>query len=373
MQLPTPSSPANPRAGQPHHPLVDVLRAVAALLVLFYHVLALREWAGFPEDGFARLARTGWVGVDLFFVISGFVIGKTALEGFARDPLHWRAAYAQRRLRRIVPLYLLTLAVFIAFLQPQLLQAGWAAVWHIGSHLLFVHNLWHETHGSINGPNWSVGLEMQFYLLMALCTPWLARAAVWKVFALWTALALAWRWGTLQVLPPGESSPILQFIYSSQLPGTLNEFACGVVLAQLAARGHLVFTPRRFVAWGLAAVALLAATWVTALPEVRYWQSAAAILLWRGLACAGFAALLACLVMLPLRGAARRAVRPFAYLGEISYGIYLWHMPVLMTLVAKTPWTGWRLLAATLVATLLMAALSWHGFEKRWISPGRKA
>lgn len=45
-------------------------------------------------------------------------------------------------------------------------------------HLGFVHNLWHQTHGTINPPNWSVGLEMQFYLLIAVCAPWMAHNAL---------------------------------------------------------------------------------------------------------------------------------------------------------------------------------------------------
>ncbi|MBK7654669.1 MAG: acyltransferase [Betaproteobacteria bacterium] len=83
-------------------PLIDILRGFAALLVVFYHVLAYREWPGFPHGGLAELPRSGWVGVDLFLVISGFVISHTALNGFAGGGA-WRLAFAERRLRRIVP------------------------------------------------------------------------------------------------------------------------------------------------------------------------------------------------------------------------------------------------------------------------------
>jgi len=90
---------------------------------------------------------------------------------------------------------------------------------------------------------------------------------------------------------------------------------------------------------------------------------------WRTLASLGFAGLLACVVMWPRQQSLW--LKPWCYLGTISYGIYLWHMPVLLTLVAKTPYRGWQLLAATGVGTGLLAALSWHGLERPWMSRHR--
>ena len=70
--------------------------------------------------------------------------------------------------------------------------------------------------------------------------------------------------------------------------------------------------------------------------------------------------------MLPVSGG--WVMRPFRYLGEISYGIYLWHLPVLLTLLEKTTWQGGRLLGATMIFTIILASLSWHGFEKLWLT-----
>lgn len=349
-------------------PLIDVFRGFAALLVVFYHVLAYREWINFPATGLGKLATTGWVGVDLFFVISGFVIGKTAMDAHhAGQP--WRRQYMERRLRRIAPLYIATMALFLFLVNPDLLHQGWASVYQLLIHLGFVHNVWHETHGSINPPNWSVGLEMQFYVLMAACAPWLARTSGWKVFAVWTGIAISWRFGTTLVLNPETSSPIIQFIYASQLPGVLDEFVCGICIAKLAHANALQFTRWKLAAWTLAALTLLTLAWITVPPEVLYWKSSASIVLWRTLVCLGFAALLACAVMIPFSGG--WVLRPFRYLGEISYGIYLWHIPVLLTLLEKTPWQGSRLLGATMIFTIILAAMSWHGFEKLWVSlPG---
>lgn len=346
-------------------PLVDILRGFAALLVVFYHVLSLRPWPNFDGTGIGKLPALGWVGVDLFFVISGFVIGKTAMEGH-RSGLPWRKRYFNRRLTRIVPLYLATLVIWVVFVHPDLLTYGRASVYHIATHLGFVHNLWHETHGSINAPNWSVGLEMQFYVLIALCAPWLARTNIWKILLVWIGTALAWKYFSTVMLPPGSSIPIVQFIYASQLPGVLDEFALGIVIAKLVHANALEFTWRRLITWGVAAVGLLAAAWITVGTGELYWSSAVTIIFWRTLACAGFAALLACVVMIPYSGG--WVLRPFRFLGEISYGIYLWHMPVLATFVAKTQWQGVQLLLATVACTVTLAALSWHGFEKLWMS-----
>jgi peptidoglycan/LPS O-acetylase OafA/YrhL len=124
---------------------------------------------------------------------------------------------------------------------------------------------------------------------------------------------------------------MLQFIYASQLPGTLDEFVFGICIAKLLHGGYLRLQPHSVLsAWAAAAAALLdASARPVSRPCLRheYWKrSSASIVLWRPLACAGFACLLACLVMLPFDGG--WVTRPFRYLGEISYGIYLWHIPV---------------------------------------------
>lgn len=346
------------------YPLIDVLRAFAALIVVWYHVIELSAWHSFPHHGLALGPRTGWLGVDLFLVISGFVIGKTAMESAQRGG-QWRLRFAERRLRRIVPLYMATLVLFLWLVSPELLLHGLASFWHVVSHLLFVHNLLPSTHGSINGANWSVALEMQFYVLVALSAPWLVRARLWQVLMVWIGVSWAWRWGTTLWWPFGQVTPHVQHVFSTQLPGTLDEFVMGIALARLAMDGRLDYTPQRLLAWAAAAVLLLVPSWLVFREYAYYWNNPAMVTFWRTPMAAGFAALLAVFVLMPRSGGWLTA--PLRYLGEISYGIYLWHLPVLLSLISGTSWRGWDLLLATLVGTIGLAALSWHGFEQRWM------
>jgi len=102
---------------------------------------------------------------------------------------------------------------------------------HILSHLFFVHNLHPATHGSIDGPNWSVGLEMQFYLAILFFGSWIVRTAAWKILTIWCATALLWRFAAA-IFFAGKDAHVIH-VATSQLPGVLDNFAFGIGLANL--------------------------------------------------------------------------------------------------------------------------------------------
>src|SRR5215471_4076999 len=97
---------------------INLLRAFAAIAVVVYHVIEFGHWTAFPREGPLLVFRIGWIGVDLFFVISGFVITRSAIGMWRQDPEHFRARYSARRIARIVPLYLLTCILWVAFFMP---------------------------------------------------------------------------------------------------------------------------------------------------------------------------------------------------------------------------------------------------------------
>ncbi len=339
------------------------------MLVLIFHIISLGKITNVPSGLIFDIFNYGWVGVDLFLVISGFVIALSAFSGVQRHGLGFRRSFAIRRLARIVPLYLITCVVFVALIKPQyLFVSGKLLIAHIGSHLLFIHNLFPSTHGSINGPTWSIGLEIQFYLLMMCLTPWLVRHSAARLLLGALVVGCAWRFLTTLLWAPGAAPEMIQFIYLTQLPGTIDQFAFGIALAMAVSRRN-AFAKRclavgwiPFVLWLLVSVVLLyAAAWT--ITSYHMWTDVTMLVGWRPLLGAGFAAALAAAITLPVAG--NRMLAPIRYLGTISYGVYLWHMLVLISIISWVPGiSGGKLAAGCIMATLVLASLSWHLIEK---------
>ena len=353
-------------------PLVDLVRVFAALTVLVYHLIAHWEWTGFPGTGPLAWFRGGWMAVDLFFVISGFVIGLSAFSRIDAQGPGFRRDFLRARLARIVPLHYVTLAAFVLLVQPALrAQPDFPA--NLGAHLLFVHNLFFDYYGAINGPNWSLGTEMQFYLLVALAAPWLRTMRWWRLALLFFAIAWAWRWGSWWLLHDGPADR--PYMAQTQLPGMLDEFAIGLLLARFvrSPRGRnglarLAAAP----ALRYAGLVAIACGWWAVFrlhQDFDYWEQPAMAVFFRTALGGCTAALLVLLCGWPLT-ATQPLARIATYLGKISYGIYLWHLPVLFLLGEHTHLPPGVALAIAAPATMMLAALTWHLVEqpalRRW-------
>jgi peptidoglycan/LPS O-acetylase OafA/YrhL len=355
------------------YPLIDIIRAAAALMVLVYHVIALGQWTSFPNSLWAAPFQYGWIGVDLFLVVSGFVITLSAARARVKHPHAFRWPFMQRRLRRLVPLYALSCAVFIFLVRPELLfgsAAGMAR--QLLSHAFFLQNLSPDTHGVINGVTWSLALEMQFYIALILSIGMLLRLGALRALVLLVGIAWAWRFGTTLFLIPGEAATHLQVIYTTELPGMLDAFGMGIALALAVFKGEGFGADRLKAGWGNCALWLGLAVCLLALAGTvvlqhggNYWTLPGMVIFWRTLLAMGFGASLAAIMTCPLRGTG--ILRPVRYLGQISYGIYLWHMPVLLALLSLPSLRGSRLLVFTLIGAISLASLSWHLMESHWV------
>ena len=152
---------------------LDGLRGIAIALVLWFHVWEL-TWLradlplGAGRLNFNAIPETGFLGVDLFFFISGFCLfmpyAQAAATGGRPPSL---AAFAYRRALKIVPSYVFAIAAMSALGLAHFASPAEAAR-EIALHLLFIHVWFTDSYGSINGVLWSIAVEVQFYVVFTL-------------------------------------------------------------------------------------------------------------------------------------------------------------------------------------------------------------
>lgn len=304
---------------------LDGLRGVAILLVVLHHA----------TDG---AFQPGWLGVDLFFALSGYLITGRLLETVDR-PDYW-SRFVSRRARRILPLYATVLAA-VALVRWSGLDHAPASPWW--TYATFTANYWVAAYGfatPLLSVTWSLCIEEQFYVLW----PWVVR---------WTRARLPAVCLAVLVL-----SPLLRLA----LVAWLGDAAIGPVY---------VLTPTRLD--GLAAGALVACGWWTAgRLTAALWAATAGFVAATacsgvdvGLATLGYSAVavagaLAVWVAVH-RGPAVLSGSVLGWLGRVSFGLYLVHVPLIL---ACGPVLG-------VVAAVGVASASWRWFEEPILRGGR--
>ncbi len=209
---------AEPRLG-----VLDGLRGVAVLLVLWYHVWEI-SWLATPPS-LAFLPATGFVGVHLFFFLSGFVIAYPFVRAsVAGRPQPAWGRFAWRRFVKIVPSYALAIAAAYAIGYAQV-QPNAATVPDVVTHLLFIHTWFPDRYGTIDGVLWTLAVEVEFYCVFPL---------IWACFRRWpwqtfgALVAIAWLWRLWMSLCCYDT---LFAQYEENLPGYLDIFAFGMISA----------------------------------------------------------------------------------------------------------------------------------------------
>ena len=351
---------------------LDCLRGFAATSVLVYHFVEIFEWTEFPRSGPLVWFRIGWMGVDLFFVMSGLVITLSAFREMDRHERRrgFRRSFMARRLARILPLHYLTLFVHTVFVTPGVIKQD-SFVQNLLSHLFFCHNIFPGFHGAINGSNWSIGTEFQFYMLICFCAPLLKSTRPLFIGIGGTVIAVTWRYLCFMHLvgqssATGEVTDFQVFFLTTQLPGLLDSFSLGICLAK--------FLYQKDAPTSLNAL-MKAAVWIGAgmfsyiilrqfFAVENYWHSLRMVTFWRSGLAISCTSVLLLATTATVSSRVQRALSQFKYLGDISYGIYLWHLPVLVSLKEA----GWesKETAFCLVTSisLICASASWHYVEQ---------
>src|ERR1700730_3386303 len=166
-------------------PGLDLLRALAIIVVVIYHAGIM----GFPLPG--RVHRFGWIGVDLFFVLSGYLIGGQLLAPVARGQGIRLGRFFARRALRILPAYLVVLSIY--FLLPSWRE--YPEMFPLWKFLLSVQNIGLRG-GTAFSHAWSLAVEDQFYLLLPLVLllviRWRRAAVIIPCVIVLSGFALRW-------------------------------------------------------------------------------------------------------------------------------------------------------------------------------------
>ncbi|MFZ6679900.1 acyltransferase family protein [Undibacterium sp. Tian12W] len=203
---------------------LDTLRAIAILLVLMSH------YCGFvsKHQTFGFAGDIGWAGVDLFFVLSGYLIGNQIMSGIAKgEPLSLKNFFA-RRLLRTLPNYYVVLAAYFIF-PAALAGRSTSSIWQF---LTFTQNIGLE-YGQTFTHSWSLCIEEQFYLILPIVSLILIRlkSPLWLA---WGLLIAAIGGGMLfrgMAFMDGHPAFDAQVYYSSF--GRFDELLPGVAIAML--------------------------------------------------------------------------------------------------------------------------------------------
>ena len=348
--LPRPAFAARTAAGRlrspewlPRHlPTLDGVRGVAIVLVMLDH-----NAPQLAALGLGAAASWGWCGVDLFFVLSGFLITGIILDG-REEPRFFRNFYARRGLR-IWPLYALVVVVNVAVCGMANTWAGPAPFWLFFA--LFIQNLTPGLTGTLY-PAWSLAIEEQFYLVWAPVARYLPVAGLGAGLGLVLALG-PWARAHLTLTPVNTLFHLDGLAVGSLLalglrtrawrPASWTRLAvcaAGAGLAGLlwAAHGHGAWIDS-FLALGFGGMVL------GAICAESGRGIYARLLRWRGL----------------------------RFLGRISYGLYLTHVIVLallggvdLALDRMLPGGGAdaAIVLMRFAAAVAVAAALWYGFER---------
>lgn len=405
LLLPLESGPAEIRA-------LDGLRAVAALMIVAFHLMLLNH---VEYQAWSRSLNSFWyvlsTGVQLFFTLSGFLLFRPYVAALLKGgPLPPTVRFYQKRALRILPAYWVALALLFFYNW----QIAKSPVWlNLAIHAAFLHDFVPSFNRDLDGPFWTLAVEAQFYLAL----PWIAAALAWitghtrrgserraqtprRVIVTLVGMivgALVVRMVGLQIMSmlpttgtSGGGAAAVFFWLGLLLIGMQGKYLEVFLVGAIAATLYTATTRRRAtqaadgaprdgrlarIALGLAAGGL-----VIMVPCAMFWQFGTMLyvpasswgwdtLLYPLATGVGYSAILLSLVW---GGPWLRAffeLAPLRFVGHISYSLYIWHQPILH---AKLPFLQPFPLWARVVMVFIWAYLSYQLVERPFLNRRRK-
>jgi peptidoglycan/LPS O-acetylase OafA/YrhL len=368
-------------AREEHVVPLDGLRGLAVLMVMFGHFWLAQKPVGAVQEWTYTFVQNGWVGVDLFFVLSGFLITGILLE--AKGSTHYFRNFYARRILRIFPLYWGFLFVYFVIL-PRVISLAPGSPFATAPGMekwfwLYASNMLSLVPGAVLPPGlnhfWSLAVEEQFYLIWPAIVFALSMRALERTCVALVVIAFAFRLFLLTTPFHHTGGYVL-------LPARIDTLAIGAWLAIIArdqARRELVerWAPKAFI------VALIALA-IANLPDLRMFGYRVSM------QTVGFpllAVMAASLISIGTgktekTGRIRRffSSRILVTAGKYSYAMYVFHLPLVIvmdmvgfhmrTLSAGNPpgilaALGYSIIMS--IATFVVALASWHLYEKHFL------
>lgn len=356
-------------------PELDGLRGLAISMVLLYHYIQL-SWVTRPGSFAGKLQHAmglGWTGVDLFFVLSGFLIGGILLD--ARSATNYFEVFYTRRFFRIVPLYAIVvlgfpslISVLTATTHGDFTWFGrntlpWYSYWAFAQNFWMAHT---EQFGTLTlAVTWSLAVEEQFYLTLPFVVRWLDNQQLMKFVRMGIYTAPLLRIGLALVYPHNWVAPFVL------MPCRADALLLGVLAAMLLRdiswrerfqRNHSFSILIPVLSLGMIALAIWAFTSYHPIMQSLGYTWVALF----------YTNILAYSLIRP-SSVLRRVLRAkwLGWLGGRAYGVYLLHELILGVLFGliwhcePTITGGYTLLTtlAALALTLVIADFSWRYFE----------
>lgn len=343
-----------------HNPWLDLLRTVAILLVLLRHGSRI-ENNGLTDGFLANLFKNGWIGVDLFFVLSGYLIACGLIRRSNPQSGFFPKGYFKDRILRIVPAYYVVLLLCAAGFFPGF---GQASAQSIFAHLIFLQDY---TGSDINVVFWSLGVEEKFYIIAPVIVLLLARQSSMKACAaLCVALLLIsplCRGLTFEAIAGRVGYDQYFAMMRSPFHMSLEGFVVGIMVAILRTRGFSVSPSAALAA--LCAGAGVLVMWLGSneflgeITRIDVWLAPSLLALL-------FGVMVFCAACLSDR---KMRFEPFFRVNaRLSYTLYLVHFPLLPLVLALSEqqhhWVFW---AAYLGLSYALAIIVHFGVEKPFL------
>ena len=343
------------RSSRRHVPELDGLRTIAIVAVVLFHVA---EAATGPLK---TVGSWGWMGVDLFFVLSGYLITGILLDDHAKSLCEYTRAFYVKRFVRIVPPFAVFMVVLLAApklvgFAPDEYQVFVAAqpwYWLFATNILLAAatSAWTV---SATGPLWSLAVEEHFYLVWPWIVRWLTPRAIFRICVVIIVASPLFR---LALLALFHTNPNAVYVLTVT---RADGIAFGAAVAILMRNEEQQALVRRWslptmIAGGVVTLSVIAvaraAEWFTAPMQVVGFSAV-------GLLAAGIVGYAATHRVKWL------AARPVADFGHrYSYSLYLWHMAAVKFVASRVEANGMRAEIIAAGLGLLPAALSWHLVE----------